>query len=61
MLLKDTNDCRLFVETERCRNPSNLTKITFIREMWSEDKIIRNSHFSMLLTDEEILTLVQSL
>jgi hypothetical protein len=61
MLLKTTNDCKLFVETERCRNPSNLTTITFIREMWDKDKIINTSSYKMHLTDEEILTLIQSL
>ena len=33
MLLKNTNDCNLIVETQHTRNPSDLTKITFRREI----------------------------
>lgn len=61
MLLKNTNDCKLFVEKQNCENPSELTKITFVREMWSEDEMIHTSNFSMLLTQEEITRLKETL
>jgi hypothetical protein len=57
MLLKTTNDCKLFVEKERCIVPSDLTCITIHREMWSGDKLITESSDKMFLTDEEIKTL----
>jgi hypothetical protein len=57
MLLKTTNDCKLFIEKERCVNPSDLTCITIHREMWSDDKVITESSDKMYLTDEEIKTL----
>jgi hypothetical protein len=63
MLLKTTNDCNLIIETQWTRNPSDLTKITFKREMLDSTtkKVINESHFSMHLTDEEIQKLKQSL
>ena len=63
MLLKNTNDCNLIVETQWTRNPSNLTKITFRREMLdiNTKKVISESHFTMHLTDEEIQKLKQSI
>jgi hypothetical protein len=63
MLLKNTNDCNLIVETQWTRNPSDLTKITFRREMLdiNTKKVISESHFTMHLTDEEIQKLKQSI
>lgn len=57
MLLKVTNDCKLFIAKERCVNPSELTCITIHREMWSENKFITESSDKMYLTDEELKTL----
>jgi hypothetical protein len=57
MLLKITNDCKLFVEKERCENPNDLTCITIHREMWDKDKLVTQSSDKMYLTDEEIKTL----
>ena len=57
MLLKITNDCKLFVEKERCANPSELTCITIHREMWDGDKLVTQSSDKMFLTDEEIQNL----
>jgi hypothetical protein len=63
MLLKTTNDCNLIIETEWTRNPSDLTKITFKREMLDSTtkKVINESNFSMHLTNEEIQKLKQAL
>ena len=63
MLLKNTNDCNLIVETQWTRNPSDLTKITFRREMLdiNTKKVISESHFTMHLTNEEIQKLKQSI
>ena len=61
MLLKTTNECKLFVDKQRCANPSDLTCITFTREMWSGDKMIDESYHKMYLTDEEIKTLKEFL
>lgn len=61
MLLKVTNDCKLFIEKERCVNPSELTCITIHREMWSEDKLITESSDKMYLTDGELQTLKEFL
>ena len=63
MLLKNTKDCNLIVETQWTRNPSDLTKITFRREMLdiNTKKVISESHFTMHLTDEEIQKLKQSI
>lgn len=57
MLLKVTNDCKLFVEKERCQNPSDLICITIHREMWTGNKRITESSDKMYLTDEELKTL----
>ena len=63
MLLKNTNDCNLIVETQYTRNPSDLTKITFRREILdtSTKKVISYSNFDMHLTDDEIEKLKQTL
>jgi len=63
MLLKNTNDCNLIVETQHTRNPSDLTKITFRREILdtSTKKVISYSNFDMHLTENEIEKLKQSL
>ena len=61
MLLKEINGCKLFVETKRCVNPSDLTCITFSREMWDKDKLIFESSHKMFLTDEEVQTLKNTL
>jgi hypothetical protein len=63
MLLKNVNDCNLIVETQSTRNPSNLTKITFRREILDSTtkKVISHSSFDMHLTDDEIQRLKQAL
>ena len=63
MLLKNVNDCNLIVETQSTRNPSNLTKITFRREILDSTtkKVISHSNFDMHLTDDEIQRLKQAL
>jgi hypothetical protein len=63
MLLKNTNDCNLIVETQSTRNPSDLTKITFRREILDSTtkKIISYNNFDMHLTDDEIQRLKQAL
>jgi len=63
MLLKTTNDCNLIVETERCKNPSDLTKITFKHEILdtTTKKVISENKFSMHLTEQEIVKLIKSL
>jgi len=63
MLLKNVNDCNLIVETQSTRNPSDLTKITFRREILdtSTKKVISYSNFDMHLTDDEIEKLKQAL
>jgi hypothetical protein len=63
MLLKNTNDCNLIVETQYTRNPSDLTKITFRREILDSTtkKVISHSNFDMHLTDDEIQRLKQAL
>ena len=63
MLLKNENDCNLIVETQYTKNPSDLTKITFRREILdtSTKKVISYSNFDMHLTDDEIEKLKQAL
>jgi hypothetical protein len=63
MLLKNTNDCNLIVETQSTRNPSDLTKITFRREILDSTtkKVISYNNFDMHLTDDEIQRLKQAL
>ena len=61
MLLKTTNDCKLFIEKERCKNPSDLTCITIRREMWDNNKLITESADKMFLTDDEIKILKELL
>lgn len=63
MLLKNTNDCNLIVETQYTKNPSDLTKITFRREILdtSTKKVINYSNFDMHLTNDEIEKLKQAL
>ena len=63
MLLKNENDCNLIVETQHTRNPSDLTKITFRREILdtSTKKVISYSNFDMHLTNDEIEKLKQAL
>jgi hypothetical protein len=63
MLLKNVNDCNLIVETQSTRNPSDLTKITFRRELLdtSTKKVISYSNFDMHLTNDEIQKLKQAL
>ena len=63
MLLKNTNDCNLIVETQSTRNPSDLTKITFRREILDSTtkKVISYNNFDMHLTDDEIQRLKQEL
>ena len=63
MLLKNTNDCNLIVETQYTKNPSDLTKITLRREILdtSTKKVISYSNFDMHLTDDEIEKLKQAL
>ena len=61
MLLKITNDCKLFIEKERCSNPSDLTCITIRREMWDGDKKVTESADKLYLTDDEIKILKELL
>jgi len=63
MLLKNVNDCNLIVETQSTRNPSNLTKITFRREILDSTtkKVISYNNFDMHLTNDEIQRLKQAL
>ena len=63
MLLKNTNDCNLIVETQSTRNPSDLTKITFRREILDSTtkKVISYNNFDMHLTNDEIKRLKQAL
>jgi hypothetical protein len=63
MLLKNTNDCNLIVETQSTRNPSDLTKITFRREILDSKtkKVISYNNFDMHLTNDEIQRLKQAL
>lgn len=61
MLLKQINGCKLFVETEQCKNPSELTTISFIREMWDKDKMVNRSCHKMHLTADEINLLKEAL
>jgi len=63
MLLKNVNDCNLIVETQSTRNPSDLTKITFRREILDSKtkKVISYNNFDMHLTDDEIQRLKQAL
>ena len=63
MLLKNTNDCNLIVETQSTRNPSDLTKITFRREILDSTtkKVISYNNFDMHLTNDEIQRLKQAL
>ena len=61
MLLKVTNDCKLFIEKEKCKNPSDLTCITIRREMWDNNKLITESADKMFLTDDEIKILKELL
>lgn len=63
MLLKNVNDCNLIVETQSTRNPSDLTKITFRREILDSKtkKVINYNNFDMHLTDDEIEKLKQAL
>jgi len=63
MLLKNTNDCNLIVETQSTRNPSDLTKITFRREILDSTtkKVISYNNFDMHLTNDEIQKLKQAL
>jgi len=63
MLLKNVNDCNLIVETQSTRNPSDLTKITFRREILDSTtkKVISYNNFDMHLTDDEIQRLKQAL
>ena len=63
MLLKNVNDCNLIVETQSTRNPSDLTKITFRREILDSTtkKVISYNNFDMHLTDDEIQRLKQEL
>ena len=61
MLLKITNDCKLFIEKEKCKNPSDLTCITIRREMWDNNKLITESADKMFLTDDEIKILKELL
>ena len=63
MLLKNTNDCNLIVETQYTKNPSDLTRIRFRREILDSTtkKVINYSNFDMHLTDNEIEKLKQAL
>lgn len=63
MLLKNVNDCNLIVETQLTRNPSDLTKITFRREILDSKtkKVISYNNFDMHLTNDEIQRLKQAL
>jgi hypothetical protein len=63
MLLKNVNDCNLIVETQSTRNPSDLTKITFRREILDSTtkKVISYNNFDMHLTNDEIQRLKQAL
>jgi hypothetical protein len=63
MLLKNVNDCNLIVETQSTKNPSDLTKITFRREILDSTtkKVISYNNFDMHLTDDEIQRLKQAL
>lgn len=61
MLLKEINDCRLFVETEMVVNPEGYKKVTFTRQMLNDGKITQESKFDMYLTAEEVVKLKQAL
>jgi hypothetical protein len=61
MLLKNVNGCNLYIETEECLNPPELTCITFTREMKNGDKVIQTHNFSMHLTQQEIQALKEAL
>jgi hypothetical protein len=63
MLLKNVNDCNLIVETQSTGNPSDLTKITFRREILDSKtkKVISYNNFDMHLTNDEIQRLKQAL
>ena len=63
MLLKNVNDCNLIVETQSTRNPSDLTKITFRREILDSKtkKVISYNNFDTHLTNDEIKRLKQAL
>ena len=61
MLLKNTNDCNLIVETEMVVNPEGYKRIIFTRQMMNDGKITRESKFDMYLTVEEVNKLKQAL
>lgn len=63
MLLKNENDCNLIIEKEWARNPANLTRIRFRREILDSTtkKVINYSNFDMHLTNDEIEKLKQAL
>lgn len=61
MLLKEINDCRLFVETEMVVNPEGYKRVVFTRQMLNDGEITQESKFDMYLTAEEVKTLKQFL
>jgi hypothetical protein len=61
MLLKNTNDCNLIVETEMVVNPEGYKRIVFIRQMMNDGKVTQESKFDMYLTAEEVNKLKQAL
>ena len=61
MLLKNTNDCNLIVETEMVVNPEGYKRIVFTRQMMNNGKVTQESKFDMYLTADEVLKLKQAL
>jgi hypothetical protein len=61
MLLKEINDCRLFVETEMVVNPEGYKRVVFTRQMLNDGKVTQESKFDMYLTADEVLKLKQAL
>ncbi len=61
MLLKNTNDCNLIVETEMVVNPEGYKRIVFTRQMMNDGKVTQESKFDMYLTADEVKKLKQVL
>ena len=61
MLLKEVNDCRLFVETEMVVNPEGYKRVVFTRQMLNNGEVTQESKFDMYLTAEEVIKLKQAL
>ncbi len=61
MLLKNTNDCNLIVETEMVVNPEGYKRIVFTRQIMNDGKVTQESKFDMYLTADEVKKLKQVL